>query len=113
MTGPRASEGGYDHTIQGLSGWQSVTGEPGGPPTKSGLSLVDFSAGYMAAIAILAAVWRARREGVGCDLDLSLFDAALAELSYLGTWVASAGYHLERRPQSGHQSLVPFQNVEA
>ena len=46
MTGPRASEGGYDYMMQGLAGWQSLTGEPGGPPTKSGLSLVDLSGGY-------------------------------------------------------------------
>ena len=36
MTGPRAAEGGYDYMMQGLAGWQSLTGEPGGPPTKSG-----------------------------------------------------------------------------
>jgi crotonobetainyl-CoA:carnitine CoA-transferase CaiB-like acyl-CoA transferase len=113
MTGPRSREGGYDHTVQGLAGWQSVTGEPDGPPAKSGLSLVDFSAGYVAAIAILAAVWRARRVGKGCDVDLSLFETALAELSYMATWVASRGYQPVRRPQSAHQTLVPFQNFEA
>ena len=61
--GPRAAEGGYDFTIQGLAGWQSLTGEPGHPPMRSGLSLVDLSAGYVAAIAIMAGVWRARRVG--------------------------------------------------
>ena len=112
MSGPRSGEGGYDHTVQGLAGWQSVTGEPHGPPVKSGLSLVDFSAGYMASTAILAALWRARREGSGGDVDLSLFETALAELTYLGTWVASRDYQPVRRPQSAHQSLVPFQNFE-
>jgi crotonobetainyl-CoA:carnitine CoA-transferase CaiB-like acyl-CoA transferase len=110
MTGPRAAEGAYDHTIQGLAGWQSLTGEPSGPPTKSALSLVDFSAGYVAALAILAAVWRARRDGVGADVDLSLYETALSELSYLGTWVGSRGFQPQRRPASAHQSLVPFQN---
>ena len=47
--GPRAREGGYDYTVQGLAGWMSMTGEPDGPPTKSGLSLVDFCGGYVAA----------------------------------------------------------------
>lgn len=110
MTGPRASEGAYDHTIQGLAGWQSLTGEPDGPPVKSALSLVDFSAGYVAAIAILAAVWRARRDGVGADVDLSLYETALAELTYLGTWVASRGFEPSRTSRSAHQSLVPIQN---
>ena len=34
MTGPRASEGGYDYMMQGLAGWQMLTGDPDGPPTK-------------------------------------------------------------------------------
>ena len=109
-TGPRRREGAYDYTLQGLAGWQSITGEPDGPPTKSGLSLVDFCGGYVAALAILAAVWRARRDGRGSDVDLALFEVALAQLTYLGTWVASRGYTPVRRGDSAHQSVVPFQN---
>ncbi len=78
MTGPRAREGGYDYMMQGLAGWMSLTGDPDGPPTKSGLSLVDLSGGYVSAIAVLAGLWRARRDGVGCDCDVSLFETALA-----------------------------------
>jgi crotonobetainyl-CoA:carnitine CoA-transferase CaiB-like acyl-CoA transferase len=110
MTGPRAAQGGYDYTIQGLAGWMSLTGEPDGPPTKSGLSLVDLSAGYVAALALMAGLWRARREGVGCDCDISLFETALHELGYVGTWVASRGFQPPRRAESAHPSMVPFQN---
>src|SRR5919206_3863878 len=109
MTGPRARQGGYDYIMQGLAGWMSLTGEPDGPPTKSGLSLVDLSGGYVAAIAILAGLWRARRDGVGCDCDISLFETALAELMYVGTWAASKGYEPPRRASSAHPSIVPFQ----
>src|SRR4029079_2257690 len=77
-TGPRPAQGGYDFTIQGIDGWMSVTGGPQQPPTKSGLSLVDYCAGYVAALAIVAGVWRARRDGVGCDADLSLFEIGRA-----------------------------------
>jgi len=112
-TGRRAGEGSYDYMVQGLAGWMSLTGEPDGPPTKTGLSLVDLSAGYVAAIAILAGVLKARRDGVGCDCDISLFETALAELCYLGTWVASRGYRAERTPNSAHPSIVPFQNIAA
>ena len=108
--GPRAKEGAYDWTVQGLAGWQAVTGDPDGPPTKSGLSLADYTAGYVAAIALMGAIWRARRDGVGGDVDLSLFDVALAQLAYLGTWVASRGYEPIRRTNSAHQTIVPFQN---
>jgi crotonobetainyl-CoA:carnitine CoA-transferase CaiB-like acyl-CoA transferase len=110
MTGPRRSEGGYDYMIQGLAGWMSLTGEPDAPPTKTGLSLVDLSGGYVAAIALLGALWRARRDGVGCDCDISLFETALAELFYIGTWAATAGYVPQRHPESAHPSIVPFQN---
>ena len=112
MTGPRASDGGYDYMMQALAGWMTITGEPGAPPTKSGLSLVDLSGGYVAAIAMLGALWRARRDGVGCDCDVSLFDTALAELCYVGTWVATEGYGPERRRNSAHPSIVPFQNFQ-
>ncbi len=113
MTGPRASEGAYDATVQALAGWMSVTGAPDDPPTKGGLSLVDFSAGYVAALAVLAGVWRARRDGVGCDADLSLFDTTLALLNYMATWSASRGWEPRRMPDSAHQTVVPFQAFEA
>ena len=110
MTGPRAAEGGYDYMMQGLAGWMSLTGDPEGPPTKSGLSLVDLSGGYVSTIAVLAGLWRARRDGVGCDCDISLFETALHELCYVGTWAASRDYVPPRRVNSGHPSIVPFQN---
>jgi crotonobetainyl-CoA:carnitine CoA-transferase CaiB-like acyl-CoA transferase len=111
-TGPRAAQGGYDYMMQGLAGWMSLTGEPGGPPTKSGLSLVDLSGGYASAIALLAGLWAARRDGVGCDCDVSLFETALHELGYVGTWAATEGYQTPRRPNSAHPVIVPFQNFQ-
>jgi crotonobetainyl-CoA:carnitine CoA-transferase CaiB-like acyl-CoA transferase len=110
MTGPRAAEGGYDYMMQGLAGWMSLTGGPDEPPTKSGLSLVDLSGGYVSAIAVLAGLTRARRDGVGCDCDISLFETALHELCYVGTWAASRGFVPPRRANSAHPSIVPFQN---
>jgi crotonobetainyl-CoA:carnitine CoA-transferase CaiB-like acyl-CoA transferase len=96
--------------MQALAVWQSLTGDPAGPPTKSGLSLVDLSGGYVSAIAVLAGLWRARRDGVGCDCDVSLFETALHETCYVGVWTASRGYVPPRRRNSAHPSIVPFQN---
>jgi crotonobetainyl-CoA:carnitine CoA-transferase CaiB-like acyl-CoA transferase len=109
MDGPRARQGGYDYTVQGLAGWMSLTGGPDQPPTKSGLSLVDFCGGYVAALAILAGVWQARRDGHGCDADLSLLETALAQLTYIGAWAASRGFEPKRMANSAHQTVVPFQ----
>jgi len=108
-TGPRAAEGGYDYTVQGIAGWMALTGGPEQPPTKSGLSLVDFCGGYVAALATLAGVWRARRTGHGCDADLSLFETGLAQLTYIGVWAASRGFEPRRVADSAHQTMVPFQ----
>jgi crotonobetainyl-CoA:carnitine CoA-transferase CaiB-like acyl-CoA transferase len=108
-TGPRARQGGYDFTIQGLAGWMALTGGPDQPPTKSGLSLVDFCAGYVAALAVVAGVSEARQSGRGCDADISLFETALAQLTYVGTWVATEGYVPPRLSDSAHPSMVPFQ----
>src|SRR5262245_27036092 len=110
MTGPRRSEPAYDYLLQGLAGWMSLTGEPDGPPAKSGLSLVDYCGGFVGALAILAGVHAARRDGVGMDCDLALFDTAVSLLSYVGTWYLTAGIEPRRAPHSAHPSLVPFQN---
>lgn len=109
-SGPMAGEAAYDYVVQGRAGWMSLTGEPGDPPMKTGLSLVDFSSGYVAALALLGGLWRARRDGVGCDCDISLFETALALLTYVGTWAASRGHETQRVADSAHPSMVPFQN---
>jgi crotonobetainyl-CoA:carnitine CoA-transferase CaiB-like acyl-CoA transferase len=108
-SGPRAAQGGFDFTMQGVAGWMSVTGGPDEPPTKSGLSLVDYCAGYVMALSVVAGVWQARRDGIGCDAEISLFETALAQLTYLGTWVASRGFDPPRISDSAHLSMVPFQ----
>ncbi|MEX1004965.1 MAG: CoA transferase [Acidimicrobiia bacterium] len=107
--GPRANQPGYDYILQGLAGWMSLTGEPDGPPTKSGLSLVDFSGGMVGALALVSAVHAARRDGVGTDCDISLHDVALSMLSYPATWHLNRDWEPSRVARSGHPSLVPFQ----
>jgi crotonobetainyl-CoA:carnitine CoA-transferase CaiB-like acyl-CoA transferase len=110
LTGPRAAQPGYDYVMQGLAGWMSLTGEPDGPPTKTGLSLVDFSGGLVAALALLAGLHAARRDGVGMDCDVSLFDTAIAMLNYPATWHLAGDFEPARTSRSAHPSLVPFQN---
>jgi crotonobetainyl-CoA:carnitine CoA-transferase CaiB-like acyl-CoA transferase len=113
MTGPRSTEPGYDYVLQGLAGWMDLTGEPDGPPTKSGLSLVDYSGGFVAAISLLAGLHAARRDGVGMDCDVSLYDTAIGLLTYPATWHLNAGFEPARTSHSAHPSLVPFQAFEA
>lgn len=113
MTGPRSAEPGYDYVIQGLAGWMDITGEPDGPPTKSGLSIVDFSTGYVAALALMSGLFAARRDGVGMDCDVSLFDTAVSMLTYPGVWHLNADFQPRRTHHSAHPSVVPFQAFQA
>ena len=108
-SGPLSDKPGYDYMLQALAGWMSLTGEPEGPPTKSGLSLVDFTGGYVAAIALLSAVHAAGRDGMGMDCDLSLYDVAVTLLNYPATWYMTGGWEPRRTERSAHPSLVPFQ----
>ena len=113
MTGPRAADPGYDYVVQGLAGWMDITGEPDGPPTKSGLSVVDFTTGYVAALALVAGLHAARRDGVGLDCDVSLYDTAINMLTYPGVWHLNTGFVPRRTHHSAHPSVVPFQAFEA
>jgi crotonobetainyl-CoA:carnitine CoA-transferase CaiB-like acyl-CoA transferase len=113
MTGPRRAEPAYDYILQGLAGWMSLTGEPDGPPAKSGLSLVDYCGGFIAAIALMAGIHAARRDGMGMNCDLSLFDTAIGLLTYPATWHLTGGFEPVRTARSAHPSLVPFQNFRA
>lgn len=107
--GDRSAEPGYDPLIQAEAGWAALTGEPEGPPQKSGLSLADYAGGVMAALALVAAVFDAQRTKRGRDIDVNLYDVALASHNYRATWYLSAGVLGERTRDSSHPSIVPFQ----
>jgi len=108
-TGPRAHWPGFDYLMQAEAGYFSLTGEPGGPPTRFGISIVDLMTGLGLAYALLAAFTSARATGVGRDIDVSLFDMALHNLSYIATWYLNEGVNSGRLPRSAHQSLTPCQ----
>ncbi len=108
-TGSRAGWPGYDYLMQAEAGYLSLTGEPDGPPSRFGLSMVDLMTGLFAAFALVSGVLAARAGGIGRDLDVSLFDTALQNLNYLATWYLNAEHVQGREPRSGHPSLVPSQ----
>jgi crotonobetainyl-CoA:carnitine CoA-transferase CaiB-like acyl-CoA transferase len=95
--------------MQAETGLMSMTGEPDGPPSKFGVSIVDLVTGLTAAFALLAALTGARASGVGRDIDVSLFDVALHNLNYPATWFLNAGAVQGREARSAHPSLTPSQ----
>lgn len=77
QSGPRSKEGGFDLTVQAMSGIMSITGEEGGAPVKCGVPLADFSAGLYAAFSITAALRAAQMSGQGVHLDVPMLGATL------------------------------------
>ncbi|RAH97782.1 CoA transferase [Acuticoccus sediminis] len=106
-TGPRASWPGYDYLMQAEAGWMSVTGEPDGLPTRAGLSVVDYMTGITASLGLVSALLGAARNGRGRDVDVSLYDVAMHQLSYPATWYLNEGTVTGPRPRSGHPNFVP------
>ena len=105
--GPRATWPGFDYLMQAEAGYFAVTGEPGTPPARFGLSVVDLMTGLAMAYSTAAAIIGARASGQGRDVDVSLFDLALSNLSYPAAWYLNTGHNQGREPRSGHPSLVP------
>jgi crotonobetainyl-CoA:carnitine CoA-transferase CaiB-like acyl-CoA transferase len=87
----------------------SLTGEPGGPPAKFGISIVDHTAGLMGAFAIVAALHAARETGEGRHVDLALFDVHLSMLTYLAADYLNCDAEPQRQASSAHPYIVPSQ----
>jgi len=107
--GERKSWPGYDYLMQAEAGFLSLTGEPDGPPTRFGLSMVDYMTGMTAAFALLAGIMSARKTGKGRDVDVSLYDVAMHQLTYPGVWYLNEGHVTPRVARSGHPYSVPSQ----
>jgi len=107
--GERKAWPGYDYLMQAEAGYCAITGEPGGPPARFGISIIDMMTGTTAALALLAALVGARATGIGRDIDVCLYDVAMHNLNYLGTWYLNDGIKTDRAPRSAHPSLTPSQ----
>ena len=77
QNGPRASDGGFDMTVQAISGAMSVTGERDGRPAKCGIPIADFTTGLYAAFAVAAALRSVARGESGTYIDIAMLGAML------------------------------------
>lgn len=105
----RANWPGYDYLMQAEAGLMSLTGEPGQAPARFGVSMVDFMTGAVASLGLTAGLLGAHRTGQGRDVDVSLFDVALHQLSYPATWYLNENHVTERVARSAHPATVPCQ----
>lgn len=109
LDGPRHEEPAYDYLMQAYAGWMSLTGDPDGPPTKSGLSVVDYAGGAIAMLGLMSGLFNAQRTGHGCDVDVSLLDTAVSMLNYVAIWALNRDYQPRRMADSAHPTLTPAQ----
>ncbi len=80
QTGPDRLRPALDIIVQGMGGIMSITGQPGGPPVRPGISLGDIAAGLYTAVGVLAALHERQAAGDGQMLDVSMLDCQIAIL---------------------------------
>ena len=106
LDGPYTNRPAYDYAIQALTGVMSLTGDPTGPPTKAGYSVVDNSTAVMAAVGLLAKLV----QGTGGQVDIAMYDTMLSQLNYLASAWLNAREPALRYADSAHPYIVPAQN---
>jgi crotonobetainyl-CoA:carnitine CoA-transferase CaiB-like acyl-CoA transferase len=107
QTGPLSQRSAFDIAMQAMGGGMSVTGEPDGPPLRSGLPMADLGTGLFAAIGILAAVVEKQRTGSGQLVDVAMFDAMAGLLTqYAGRYFMTG--ELAGRPGNRHPAVAPY-----
>lgn len=112
QTGPYQSVPGYDLIAQGMSGFMSVTGEPGGQPLKGGYSLADLGTGMWAIIGILTALHHRDKTGEGQWIDASLLETMISWQTYQsGNFFATGA---DPQPMGNmHPNIAPYQSFRA
>jgi formyl-CoA transferase len=90
-TGPEAERDGWDLVAQARGGLLDMTGDPDGPPMKSGNSSADYLAGLHLAVGILAALHQRAATGEGQVIDVSLVEPVVACLDGFPLWHSISG----------------------
>lgn len=106
--GDGAALPGYDLLVQAMSGLMSLTGDPDGPPFRSGISVFDVMTGMHSVIGILAALHHRDRTGEGQHVEVNLLSSALSALvNQTSAYVA--GGVVPGRMGNAHLSLFPYE----
>ncbi|MBU1428764.1 CoA transferase, partial [bacterium] len=106
-TGPYSVKPAYDMIAQALGGIMSITGQPGGEPTRVGSSIGDIIAGMFGAIGIIAALYERVFTCKGQMVDVAMLDGQVAVLENAIARYAISG-EVPGPIGSRHPSITPF-----
>ena len=106
--GPYAHKAALDVIVQGMGGVLSITGEPGGPPIRPGVSQADITSGLFSVIGILAAIQERHHSGLGQMVDISMLDCQVAILENAFTRYFATG-DVPKPLGTRHPVTAPFQ----
>jgi len=108
QTGPYAGRPAYDLVVQAMGGIMSLTGHPGGAPTRVGTSTGDITAGLFAAVGIQAALLERERTGEARHVDVAMLDCQVATLENAIARHQATG-EVPGPLGSRHPSIAPFE----
>lgn len=104
--GPLSYKVGYDIDAQAMGGIMFITGQPDGPPTKTGNAIADYLTGIKAAQAALAALVRRQRTGEGQRVDIAMVDCVLS-VTEGGIMQAATCGQVWQRNGNRHPAVAP------
>ena len=107
-SGPYSRRPAYDLVVQAMGGIMSLTGTPGGPPTRVGSSIGDITAGLFTTIGVNAALFERSRTGVGRKIDVAMLDSQVAILENAIARYQASG-EIPGPLGTRHASITPFE----
>ncbi len=112
LTGPYRDRGAFDRVASAYSGLTYVSGDPDRPPVRSGYSVIDYMAAYLAAFATVTALYhRDLRGGRGQVVDLALYEAGFRASEDALLAYSALGQVRERRGNR-HPNIAPASDYD-
>jgi CoA:oxalate CoA-transferase len=111
-SGPYRKRAAYDMVVQGMGGIMSITGHPGGPPTRVGTSVGDITAGLFTAVGVNAALYHRSQTGQGQKIDVAMLDCQIAILENAIARYFATG-QIPGPIGARHPSITPFEAYKA